>query len=228
MKRARFWECTNPDCTLRFPQVVEGEAPFLRHCPSCGAPVRLAAQATLPAEAPLPHRAPHPTPLPPATPGARLAVLDNLRSAWNVGSIFRSADGAGWRHLCLAGFTPTPEHPGVAKTALGAEQRVAWSPHPNAVRLVQRLKTQGWALWALETTPQARPLPQVRAEASAVPLALVVGNEQAGVDPDLLALCDRVVTLPMRGHKRSLNVAIAFAIAAYLLPPPGGSNHAAH
>jgi len=229
MKRARFWKCTNPECALRFPEVVEGahQAP-LRTCPRCGAPVHLAAQVDLPVELPFPHRQPRPAPLPPATPGARLAVLDNLRSAWNVGSIFRSADGAGWGHLCLCGFTPTPDHPGVTKTALGAEQQVAWSHHPNAVCLAQALKAQGWTLWALETGPQARPLPMLHTEARDLALALVLGNEQAGVDPGVLALCDRVVALPMTGHKRSLNVAVAFAVAAYLLMSPGGQSHASN
>ncbi len=220
MKRAQFWECTHPQCGFRFPEVAEADAlPTSRDCPRCGAPLRPVAQVPLPAEPSPPEAPPHPSPPPPPAPGARLALLDNLRSAWNVGSIFRSADGAGWAHLCLAGFTPTPEHPGVAKTGLGAERRVPWSAHPNAVRLARELQRQGWVLWALETTASSAALTTVAAEAQNLALALVVGNEQAGVDPDLLALCDRVVALPMLGHKRSLNVAVAFAIAAYLLFP---------
>ena len=220
MKCAQFWECTRPECGFRFPEVAEAEAlPSTRTCPRCGAPLRPVAQTCLEGEPPAPRHVPPPAPLPTPTPGARLAVLDNLRSAWNVGSIFRSADGAGWHHVALAGFTPTPEHPGVAKTALGAERRVPWSAHPNAVRLAAALREAGWALWALETGPRSAPLPAVADEAQRLPLALVVGNEQAGIDPGVLALCDRTVALPMRGHKRSLNVAVAFAVAAYLLLP---------
>ncbi len=228
MKCALFWECPNPQCGLRFPEVGEAEAlPASRACPRCGAPLRPVAQARLTAEPPPPAADPQPAPLPAAQPGARLAVLDNLRSAWNVGSIFRSADGAGWGHIALAGFTPTPEHPGVHKTALGAERRVRWSQHPNAVALARTLRERGWTLWALETGAQAAPLPEVAAEARQQPLALVVGHEQAGVDPGVLALCHRVVALPMRGFKRSLNVAMAFAVAAYALcPPTGEGNHA--
>lgn len=235
MAQAVFWECTDTACALRFPEVGE-RIPAERRCPRCGAPLRREPPLWLEEEGDLPPaEAPAPSPLPRPAPGARLAVLDNLRSAWNVGSIFRSADGAGWHHLCLAGFTPLPTHPKVAKTALGAERRVPWSAHPNAVRLAWRLHTLGWRLWALETVPQAQPLPACLDAAAGQPIALVVGNERAGVDPALLALCERVVALPMRGVKRSLNVAMAFAVAAYWLapqssPPPtpaeGETDHA--
>jgi len=224
MSRALFWECPHPSCGFRFPEVgPQAALPAARTCPRCGTPLRLVAQISLPGEAPPPPSPASPHPLPPPHPGARLGVLDNLRSAWNVGSIFRSADGAGWAHVALAGFSPDPTHPGVAKTALGAERHLPWSRHLNAVRLVQRLKAQGWLIWALETHPQAVPLqPGQAMGVQGAPLALVVGNEQAGVDPGVLELCHRVVALPMRGLKRSLNVAVAFAVAAYLLAPPGG------
>ncbi len=218
MTQAIFWECTNSACAFRFPEVGE-RIPSRRACPRCGAPLHPDLPLWLPAEPAPPAQPAPPRPLPSPAPGARLAVLDNLRSAWNVGSIFRSAEGAGWQHLCLVGFTPLPEHPRVAKTGLGAERRVPWSAPPNVVHLAWRLRAMGWHLWALETTPQAMPLTGCAAEAAQKPIALIVGNERAGVDPAALALCDQVVVLPMQGVKRSLNVAIAFAVAAYLLSP---------
>ncbi len=142
------------------------------------------------------------------------AVLDNLRSAWNVGALFRTADAAGFQHLHLCGITPTPPHEGIAKTALGAEQAVPWSYHPDAVALLQHLRQEGWTLWALETEGEPWRLDMPVPDA---PLVVVVGSERAGIDPHALALCHRVVTLPMRGVKRSLNVAVAFGILAFWL-----------
>ncbi len=142
------------------------------------------------------------------------AVLDNLRSAWNVGSLFRTADAAGFQHLHLCGITPTPPHEGIAKTALGAEQVVPWSYHPDAVDVLERLRWEGWTLWALETEGEPWHLDMAVPD---TPLAVVVGNERAGIDPHALALCHRVVTLPMRGVKRSLNVTVAFGILAFWL-----------
>jgi len=144
------------------------------------------------------------------------ALLDNVRSTFNVGSIFRSADGAGLQHLYLCGITPTPDHPKLAKTALGAESNVPWSQHRNALDLAAMLQAQGYQLWALETTATALPL-QAAPPLPAKGVVLVVGNEVTGVDPALLARCTQVVALPMDGQKRSLNVAVAFGIASYTL-----------
>jgi len=147
-------------------------------------------------------------------PRTRAVLLDNLRSAWNVGAIFRIADAAGYGHLYLTGITPTPPHPNVAKVALGAEASVAWSYHPDAVALAQTLRAQGWTLWALEVVPEAEPLP-VGQPVPEEPWAWLIGHEVTGLDPDLLALAHRVWALPMHGRKRSLNAAMAFAAAAY-------------
>jgi tRNA G18 (ribose-2'-O)-methylase SpoU len=144
-------------------------------------------------------------------------VLDNLRSAYNVGSIVRTADGAGIDHLYLCGITPTLDHPKVAKTALGAEATVESSYHPNALTLVSDLQSRGIYLAALESRPGAVSLfdPVLRIPTS--PAVLVVGNELVGVDPAIEELCDLVVALPMMGTKRSLNVVVAFGIASYWL-----------
>jgi tRNA G18 (ribose-2'-O)-methylase SpoU len=144
-----------------------------------------------------------------------VVVVDNVRSLFNVGSIFRSADGAGIHHLHLCGITPTPANPKLAKTALGAEHAVSWTYHRNSLDCAEQLRAAGYLLWALEEHAAATsiftvPLPMV-------PVALVIGNEVTGVDPALLACCSTVVALPMQGIKRSLNVATAFGAAAIIL-----------
>ncbi len=147
-------------------------------------------------------------------------LLDNVRSVFNVGSIFRSADGAGFTEVYLCGVTPTPANPKLRKTALGAELAVAWVSRPNAVTLAQELAAAGRTLWALEECDGSESL--LAAPPPPAGLVLVVGSEVTGVDPDLLLLCARTFAIPMRGAKRSLNVATAFGVAAVLL-----SNHPA-
>lgn len=131
--------------------------------------------------------------------------------------MFRTADGAGIRRLHLAGITATPDHPKVAKTALGAERAVAWSEHPNGLDAATALRERGYRLWALESTARSTNLFDTRPAAEGAPILLIAGNELAGVDPQILALCQRTVHLPMEGVKGSLNVAIAFGVAAYYL-----------
>jgi tRNA G18 (ribose-2'-O)-methylase SpoU len=143
------------------------------------------------------------------------ALLDNVRSTFNVGAMFRTADGAGVAHLHLGGVTPTPEHPRVGKTALGAEHAVPWTWHPNALEAAQAGQARGLRLWALEVGPGAVALPDVRTVITAEPVLLVVGGEVSGVDPAILALCEYTLWIPMQGFKRTLNVAIAFGIAVY-------------
>jgi tRNA G18 (ribose-2'-O)-methylase SpoU len=145
------------------------------------------------------------------------ALLDNIRSTYNVGAMFRTADGAGLRHLHLAGITPTPNHPKIAKTALGAEAVVPWSAHPNGLEAALAMREAGYHVWALEGGPRAVSLFDAARRMPDGPVLLVVGNEIAGVDPMLLDECEQVLSIPMQGEKQSLNVAIAFGIAAYVL-----------
>jgi len=148
--------------------------------------------------------------------GVRAVLLDNIRSAWNVGSILRSADGFGFGHAHLCGITPTPEVDAVRKTALGAEEYVTWSYHHDAVQLVNSLKKEGWAILALEEDERSVALSKAK-KVKADRTLLIVGNEVTGIDPELLDLADHVLHIPMRGQKRSFNVANAFSIAAYAL-----------
>lgn len=144
-------------------------------------------------------------------------VLDNIRSALNVGSIFRTADGCAINHIHLCGITPTPDHPKVAKTALGAECIVNWTQHWNTLEAVKELQSAGFYLIAIESSNDSESLYDFTPTPINQPLALILGNEITGVDPDVLGLCQRRIHLPMFGAKRSLNVSIAFGITAYFL-----------
>jgi len=145
------------------------------------------------------------------------AMLDNVRSAWNVGSIFRTSDGVGIQKLYLCGITPSPDNPKVSKTALGAEVNIPWEKSNNGIQLASMLKAQGYLLWALEDLPFAQPLFQVESEWNNTPIVLIVGNEVSGVDPGIIEKCDKVISIPMLGKKQSYNVAVAFGIAVSFL-----------
>jgi tRNA G18 (ribose-2'-O)-methylase SpoU len=145
----------------------------------------------------------------------KAALLDNIRSAWNVGSILRSADGFGFNHAYLCGITPTPEVDAVRKTALGAEKYVTWSHGKDAVKLVKGLKLEGWKVGALEEDQRALSISQFADSQTPSPFVLILGSEVTGIDPELLDLADHIFYIPMRGQKRSFNVANAFSIAAY-------------
>lgn len=202
-------KCTDPVCGLRFPTPAGTD--LGSSCPHCGAPTTLQDS---------PYDT-HEVVREPVGAGLRVeALLDNLRSVRNVGSIFRTADGAGVSHLHLGGFTPTPEHPQMAKTALGAEASVPWTLHRDPVAAADALREAGATLWALEGGPHTHSLLERLPEVLGLGdgrLVLVLGHEVSGVDPRLVERCDRVVHLPMAGIKGSLNVSVAFGIAAYLL-----------
>jgi len=145
-------------------------------------------------------------------------LLDNIRSAWNVGSILRTAEGFGFSHAYHCGITPGPNHPGVQKTSLGSDQVVACSSHKDALRLVSELWEAGSITLALEAIDGALPIDMLEpGEFDGKPVVLVVGNEVTGVDPAILETANRVICLPMRGRKRSFNVAVAFGAAAWAL-----------
>jgi tRNA G18 (ribose-2'-O)-methylase SpoU len=144
-------------------------------------------------------------------------LLDNIRSTWNVGSMFRTSDGTGIQKLYLCGITPSPENPKVGKTALGAEKSIPWGKSKNGVHIASLLKSNGHVLWALEDLPGAIPLFQMELDSENSPIVLVVGNEVSGVDPGIIEICDKVISIPMLGKKRSFNVAVAFGIAASFL-----------
>jgi len=148
-------------------------------------------------------------------PRLPLAVLvDNVRSLWNVGSILRTADACGVREVVLAGITGAPPREQISKTALGAEEAVAWSYRADALEALGELVGRGYAPVAIETTPRAVSIERC---AWPSPVCLVIGNEVAGVTPQVLEACSRHASIPMRGVKDSLNVAVAFGIVAHLV-----------
>lgn len=199
---------------MRFPATSEELQG--RSCPRCGAAL---------IAMPRPAAGETPASVPPSATVKRsdislVGVLDNIRSIHNTGSMFRTADGAGLNHLYLCGITSTPDHPRLAKAALGAERSVAWSAHPNAVDLMAALSDDGYYIIALERIGDAESQQSLFDDwhlAHHGPVALVVGNEKAGVDPAVLPYCSQLLRLPMLGHKSSLNAAVAFGIAAYQL-----------
>lgn len=203
----QVYQCPRASCRLRLS--LEAGAVATLHCPACRAELAAVGlpygRQSVRAEA---------TP----APGPRLEVLlDNIRSAWNVGSMLRSADGAGVGRVHLCGVSATPDNPKVAKTALGAERSLPWQYAPDGVQLALTLKAAGLRLWALEGGARAESLFDLRSEIPGSPMLLIAGNELTGVDPGLLDLCDHVACLPMGGVKGSLNVAVAFGIAVYFI-----------
>ena len=140
------------------------------------------------------------------------ALLDNIRSLHNVGSIFRTADGAGVEKLFLCGITGRPPRNEIRKAALGAEEHVAWEYHPDPLPVVERLKSEGVRIVALEASQEAVLYDEAGYD---FPLCLVVGHEFHGVRSELLEAADEVIAIPMRGMKISLNVAVAFGVEVY-------------
>lgn len=139
-------------------------------------------------------------------------VLNNIRSLYNVGSIFRTSDGAGVGKLWICGITGHPPNSQIAKTALDAQDHVPWEYRADITVLLRELKNQGYQIVVLEQTRESVPYENFRPEA---PVCLVVGNEIEGASADILPLCDAAVEIGMDGIKNSLNVAVAFGIAAY-------------
>jgi tRNA G18 (ribose-2'-O)-methylase SpoU len=143
-----------------------------------------------------------------------IAVLENIRSMGNVGSMFRTADAMALQRILLCGFTAHPPRAEIEKTALGTTESVPWEYWTHAPQAVRWLRAEGYRILALERCAGARTLNEIRLSE---PTALVVGHETDGISPATLALCDEMVAIAMHGLKDSLNVAVAFGIAAHAL-----------
>jgi|AGTN01.2.fsa_nt_gi rRNA methylases len=150
---------------------------------------------------------------------ADLSVLvEDVRSLWNVGSIFRSSDGSGFQHIYLSGISGSPPRKEIEKVSLGAEQNISWEYHMNPLAAIQDLRVKGIQIVGLEKTKDSALLTDALEQNKIkTPMCLIVGNEVSGLSPQLLDVCELVCHLPMRGMKESLNVAVAFGIAAYLI-----------
>ena len=151
-------------------------------------------------------------------------ILDNIRSAHNVGSIFRTADATGVSHIYFTGYTPKPydgtlpyttkPERGIIKTALGAEKFVNWSFHENIDKLLRELKDKNVRIVGLEQ--DKRSVDYLSYDFSG-DIALVLGNEPKGISNSVLSQCDDIIEIPMLGKKKSLNVSVATGVALYAL-----------
>lgn len=141
-------------------------------------------------------------------------LLDNVRSAYNVGAFFRAADGAGIEKLYLCGITGHPPANAITKTALGAEETVAWEYSAEAVEVVQGLRAGGFEIAAIETTARSV---DIFDWTPRFPVCVLFGHEVDGLRPELASLADTHIRIPMLGVKHSLNVATAGGIVMYEL-----------
>ncbi len=140
-------------------------------------------------------------------------LLDNIRSLYNVGSMFRTSDGARISGLFLCGYTPTPPRKEIDKTALGATSTVPWEFLSTPSQAIARARSLGLRICILEQTSESIPYYQIRK--ADFPLCLVVGNELTGVSPEFLESADLSIDIPMYGTKHSLNAAVAYGIALF-------------
>jgi tRNA G18 (ribose-2'-O)-methylase SpoU len=141
-------------------------------------------------------------------------LLDNVRSLYNAGAFFRTADAVRAAAIVLAGITPTPADPRIAKTALGAERTVPWSKAPSAASAVDALRARGFEIAAIETSLHAVDLFDWRPR---FPVCVIFGHEVDGIQPALLERCDVHVRIPTLGSKSSINVATAGGVVLYEL-----------
>ena len=141
-------------------------------------------------------------------------LLDDVRSMYNVGAFFRAADGVALQKLCLCGITAHPPKKAISKTALGAEETVTWEHDWDAVHKATELRSSGFQMVAIETGVDAADLFEWQPR---FPVCVMFGHEVDGLRPELLAIADAHVRIPMRGRKRSLNVATAGGVVLYEL-----------
>lgn len=145
-----------------------------------------------------------------------VVVLDDIRSMINVGAVFRNCDAFLVERLFLCGYTPTPPHREISKSALGAELAVEWEHAPDVAGLVRRLKAEGYKVASIEQTEGSVQL-QAFAMQPGEKWAVVMGNEVEGVNADVVALSDIALEIPQFGTKHSLNVSVATGIVLYAM-----------
>lgn len=143
-------------------------------------------------------------------------VLDNVRSQNNIGSVFRTSDAFRVERICLCGICSTPPHRDIHKTALGAEESVAWSYHEETADCIQALKAEGYKIYAVEQVDDSMKLDALP-ESLGERVAVVFGNEVEGVQEEMLPLCDGSIEIPQQGTKHSLNISCAAAIVLWEL-----------
>jgi tRNA G18 (ribose-2'-O)-methylase SpoU len=200
-----FRECSNPQCTFRFPD--NNTDSEIAYCPICGTLAPVSSSVSFQSVNHLISE----------NKLRMIAFLDNIRSVYNVGSIIRTCEGLGIGEIILSGITPTPDHQRMNKTSLGAIPNLKWQYVKNGFNAASEMKSNGYQLISLESSRSALPLERVMGKDLIEPICLVVGNETLGVDPEIQKLSDLVVAIPMAGEKESFNVSVAFGIAAFYL-----------
>jgi len=145
-----------------------------------------------------------------------IAVLDNVRSMNNVGSIFRSSDAFLLESIYLCGYTPRPPHRDINKTALGATDTVTWEYHENILPALDMLKQKGYQVYAVEQAEGSIMLNDLVIDKSAK-IALVFGNEVEGVQDEVISISDQCIEIPQSGMKHSLNISVAAGIVFWQL-----------
>jgi 23S rRNA (guanosine2251-2'-O)-methyltransferase len=145
-------------------------------------------------------------------------LLHNIRSVYNVGSVFRTADAAGVSKIFLSGYTPTPvdrfgyARKDLSKVALGAEKTVPWEYEKNPYRIIAKLREEGWRIVGVEQDKRAIDYRKFRAGKQTL---FIFGNEVRGISPALRKKCDEIIEIPMHGKKESLNVSVAVGIVLF-------------
>lgn len=158
-----------------------------------------------------------------------IAVLENIRSMHNVGSVFRTADAFLLEAIFICGYTAQPPHPHIEKTALGATESVDWMHFPTSHEAIELLKSRGYKVYGIEQAVESISLQNFPTDPG--PVAFVFGNEVTGVTEQALLLCDGVVEIPQLGMKHSLNISVAAGIVFWevvrtrLTAAPTGENH---
>ncbi|MBI5220830.1 MAG: TrmH family RNA methyltransferase [Candidatus Liptonbacteria bacterium] len=157
-----------------------------------------------------------------------ILLLHNIRSLHNVGSIFRTADGAGVEKIYLCGYTPAPVdrwgkyRPQISKVALGAEKTISWEKKNGVAAVVRKLRAEGYKIFAVEQDPRSVPYYSLLPTRYSLPrVALMFGNEVRGLPPSVLKLADKILEIPMLGRKESLNVSVSVGVVVYGLLEKG-------
>ncbi len=204
---ARIRECVSDTCRFRFPDLDSRNTTI--RCPKCGATASIAQRINLLDD--------HRTDIK-FKPGCEtICLLDNIRSVYNVGSIFRTMQGFGVGKAFLCGITPTPHHKHFSKTSIGAEKNVIWQYERNALDQAKSLKREGYKILSLEASASAEPIYAFKGIEKLYKFVLVIGNEKIGIDPSILEISDHILSIPIFGENKSYNVTVAFGVGLYAL-----------
>ena len=203
---AAMRECTSLHCRFRYPDI--NVIDFFAQCPKCHEKAGIIHVIDL-------TRSDNHSNANDLRSHNVICILDNIRSVYNVGSLFRTMQGFGISEAILGGITPTPSHIKFRKTSMGAEEDVRWYSANNAFEQCQSLKNNGYMLIAIEASSESKPIRLFEPPDERKKIAFIVGNEIIGIDPSILKLCDQILSIPIVGRNKSYNVTVAFGIGLY-------------